>query len=340
MLSIFFVFVVGLGFVIGLAWGGTSRPWLPFVCLGVAFSIALIMGFVSYYSSDKVALAVSGARPIDDDPQFIRYRNAVEGLAIAAGVPTPRMYVIDDPAPNAFATGRNPQNSAIAATTGLLGMMNDLELQGVIAHEMSHVKNYDILLLSMTIVLVGTVIMMSDIFLRTFWFSDSDSGGEGGDAGWILLIIGIVLAILAPIIAQLIKLAIGRKREYLADANGALLTRYPPGLANALRKLGGDNRQLRRANKATAHLYICQPLKTAGGEKGSFLNRMFDTHPPIEDRIARLDAMAGNFYQQEAGGAGGPAMPDMPQMPDMPPTPPTPQMPPPPPTPPGAAGWK
>jgi heat shock protein HtpX len=174
-------------------------------------------------------------------------------------------------------------------------MMNDQELQGVIAHEMSHVKNYDILLLSMTIVLVGTVIMMSDIFLRTFWFSDNDS--DSGEAGLILMIIGIALAILAPIIAQLIKLAIGRKREYLADANGALLTRYPPGLANALRKIGGDDRQLRRANKATAHLYISQPLKTGSGEKGSCLNRMFDTHPPIEDRIARLDAMSGQFQE-------------------------------------------
>jgi len=295
MLGFFIVFVIGLGFVIGLAWGGTAHPQYAYIGLSIGFVISLIMGLVSYWSSDKVALSVSGAIPIDDDPRWIRYRNAVEGLAIAAGVPTPRIYVIDDPAPNAFATGRNPQNSAIAATTGLLDMMNDQELQGVIAHEMSHVKNYDILLLSMTIVLVGTVIMMSDIFLRTFWFSDNDS--DSGEAGLILMIIGIALAILAPIIAQLIKLAIGRKREYLADANGALLTRYPPGLANALRKIGGDDRQLRRANKATAHLYISQPLKTGSGEKGSCLNRMFDTHPPIEDRIARLDAMSGQFQE-------------------------------------------
>jgi len=295
MLAIFVVFVVAFGYVLGLVLGGTTNPQWAWIGLSIGFVIALIMGMVSYWSSDKVALSVSGAIPIDDDPRWIRYRNAVEGLAIAAGVPPPRMYVIDDPAPNAFATGRNPKNSAIAATTGLLDMMNDQELQGVVAHEMSHVKNYDILLLSMTIVLVGTIIMMSDIFLRTFWFSDSDS--DSGEAGIILLVIGIVLAILSPIIAQLIKLAIGRKREYLADANGALLTRYPPGLANALRKLQADNKQLRRANKATAHLYISQPLKTASGEKGSWLNRMFDTHPPIEDRIARLDAMAGQFEE-------------------------------------------
>lgn len=295
LLGIFVIFVIGLGFVIGLAWGGTAHPQYAFIGLAIGFTIAVIMGITSYWSSDKVALSVSGAVPIDDDPRWIRYRNAVEGLAIAAGVPTPRMYVIDDPAPNAFATGRNPEHSAIAATTGLLEMMNDQELQGVIAHEMSHVKNYDILVLSMTIILVGTVIMISDIFLRTFWFSDADS--DSGDAGIILLIIGIALAIIAPIVAQMIKLAIGRKREYLADANGALLTRYPPGLSNALRKLQADNKQLRRANKATAHLYISQPLKTGSKEKGSCLNRMFDTHPPIEDRIARLDAMAGQFQE-------------------------------------------
>ncbi|MHB8896687.1 MAG: M48 family metallopeptidase [Candidatus Geothermincolia bacterium] len=302
MLGFFVIFVIGLGFVIGLALGGTNHPQYAFIGLAIGFVIALIMGMVSYWSSDKVALAVSGAMPIDDDSRWIRYRNAVEGLAIAAGVPTPRIYVIDDPAPNAFATGRNPQNSAIAATTGLLEMMNDQELQGVIAHEMSHVKNYDILVLSMTIVLVGTVIMVSDIFLRTFWFADNDS--DSGEAGLILLVIGIALAIIAPIVAQLIKLSIGRRREYLADANGALLTRYPPGLANALRKLGADNKQLRRANKATAHLYISQPLKTGSGDKGSCLNRMFDTHPPIEERIARLDAMVGQF--QEIPGAQPP----------------------------------
>jgi heat shock protein HtpX len=337
MLFIFVVFVVGLGYVIGLAWGGTTRPQLAFVGLGIAGLIAVIMGLVSYYKSDKIALSVSGARPVGDDPQFIRYRNAVEGLAIAAGVPTPQAYVIDDPAPNAFATGRNPQNSSIAATTGLLEMMNDQELQGVIAHEMSHVKNYDILLLTMTIVLVGTVIMLSDIFLRTFWFGDNDS--DSGEVGMILLVIGIALAIIAPIVAQLIKLAIGRKREYLADANGALLTRYPPGLANALRKIGGDERQLRRANKATAHLYIAQPLKTKEG-KGSRLNRMFDTHPPIEDRIARLDAMAHEFNEIQPGDTqpGGTQAP-MPQATQPPQVAQASHVLPPPPTPPGAAGW-
>jgi len=301
MLFLFIVFVVGMGYVIGLAWGGTTHPVFGFVGLGVAGIVAIGMGFASYYKSDSVALSVSGARPIGDDPQFIRYRNTVEGIAIAAGVPTPRIYVIDDVAPNAFATGRNPQNSAIAATTGLLDMMNDQELEGVIAHEMSHVKNYDILFLSMTIVLVGIVVMLSDIFLRTFWFSDNDSDSDSGEAGLILIVIGIALAIIAPIIAQLIKLAIGRKREFLADANGALLTRYPLGLSSALEKIGGDDHRMRRANKAMAHLYIAQPLNLRSG-KGSRMNRMFDTHPPIEERVARLNRMAGNFQETSATG--------------------------------------
>ena len=308
MMLFFVVFVVGIGFVIGLAWGGTSNPQYAFIGLGIAVVIALTMSLVSYYRSDKVALRVSGAAPVEqymNDPNWralaIRYDNAVEGLAIAAGVPKPAVYVIYDEAPNAFATGRNPEHSAIAATTGLLTMMNDQELQGVIGHEMSHIKNYYILIQTMTIVLVGTVILISDIFLRTFWFGDNDS--DSGQFGAIMLVIAIVFAILAPIIAQLIKLAIGRKREYLADANGALLTRYPPGLANALGKIGGDNRQLRRANKATAHMYIAQPLKTEKGQKGGRLNGLFDTHPPIEDRIRRLNEMAGGFQEVQPGEA-------------------------------------
>ncbi len=308
MMLFFVAFVVALGYIIGLAWGGTSNPAYGFIGLAIGMTVALIMSLVSYYRSDKVALRVSGAVPVEqyvNDPNWralaIRYDNAVEGLAIAAGLPKPAVYVIYDDAPNAFATGRNPEHSAIAATTGLLTMMNDQELQGVIGHEMSHIKNYDILIQTMTIVLVGTVILMSDIFLRTFWFGDSDS--DSGGAGVIMLVIAIIFAILSPIIAQLIKLAIGRKREYLADANGALLTRYPPGLANALAKIGGDNRQLRRANKATAHLYIAQPLKTEKGQKGGRLNSLFDTHPPIEERIRRLNEMAGGFQEVQPGEA-------------------------------------
>jgi heat shock protein HtpX len=309
MMVFFFAFVVAIGYIIGLAWGGSSHPEYAFIGLGIAFTIAMVMNFISYYRSDTVALSISGAKPVDEymnDPNWrpiaMRFDNAVEGLAIAAGLPKPKPYIIYDEAPNAFATGRNPKHAAIAATTGLLNTMSDQELQGVIGHEMSHVKNYDILLQTMTIVLVGTVILLSDIFLRTFWFGGDDSG-DSGDFGLIMMVIAIVVAILAPIIAMLIQLAISRKREYLADANGALLTRYPPGLAGALRKISGDNHQLRRANKATAHMYIAQPLNKEKGARGGRMNSLFDTHPPIEDRIARLEKMAGDFHEIQPGEA-------------------------------------
>jgi len=291
MVFIFILFVLGVGYIIGRVWGG----W--YYGVAIAGVIAIVMVLVSYYRSDSVALTLSGAVPVQAG-EYIPYRSAVEGLAIAAGIPTPKIYVIDSPSMNAFATGRDPKHASVCATTGLLERMNKQELEGVVAHEVSHVKNYDILLMTITIVLVGTLILLSDIFLRTFWFGgDSDEGG--GEATLILMIIGIALAILAPIIGQLIKLAISRRREYMADANGALLTRYPPGLANALEELQKDEYQLRTANKATAHLFIVQPLKTEKGQKGSRFNRMFDTHPPIEDRIARLRQMAGDFVPVE-----------------------------------------
>lgn len=291
----FIVFVVGFGYIIGLAWGGPERPHVGLIGLAVAMVVALFMTFTSYYHSDRIALAVSGARPLREG-EYIRYRNAVEGLAIAAGIPTPKIYVIDSPAMNAFATGRNPEHSSVAATTGLLEKLNDIEIQGVIGHEISHIKNYDILIQTITVILVGTVILLSDIFLRSIWFSDDSDSGEGA---WIFLIIGIVMAILAPIIATILQLAISRKREYLADANSALLTRYPLGLASALEKLAADPAQLRTANKATAHLFIVQPLKKGRGQRGSFFNRLFDTHPPISDRIRRLHQMAGGFVPLE-----------------------------------------
>ena len=291
MVFIFILFVLGVGYIIGRVWGG----W--YYGVAIAGVIAIVMVLVSYYRSDSVALTLSGAVTVKEG-EYIPYRSAVEGLAIAAGIPTPKIYVIDSPSMNAFATGRDPKHASVCATTGLLERMNKQELEGVVAHEVSHVKNYDILLMTITIVLVGTLILLSDIFLRTFWFGgDSDEGG--GEATLILMIIGIVLAILAPIIGQLIKLSISRRREYMADANGALLTRYPPGLADALEELQKDEYQLRTANKATAHLFIVQPLKTEKGQKGSRFNRMFDTHPPIEDRIARLRQMAGDFVPVE-----------------------------------------
>ncbi len=291
MVFIFILFVLGVGYIIGRVWGG----W--YYGIAIAGVIAIVMALVSYYRSDSVALRLSGAVPVQDG-EYIPYRSAVEGLAIAAGIPTPKIYVIDSQSMNAFATGRDPKHASVCATTGLLERMDKQELEGVVAHEISHVKNYDILLMTITIVLVGTLILLSDIFLRTFWFGgDSDEGG--GEATLILMVIGIVLAILAPIIGQLIKLSISRRREYLADANGALLTRYPPGLADALEELQKDEYQLRTANKATAHLFIVQPLKTEKGQRGSRFNRMFDTHPPIEDRIARLKQMGGDFVPVE-----------------------------------------
>jgi heat shock protein HtpX len=293
MVFIFILFVLGVGYIIGRVWGG----W--YYGIAIAGVIAIVMALVSYYQSDSVALRLSGAVPVQEG-EYIPYRSAVEGLAIAAGIPTPKIYVIVSQSMNAFATGRDPKHASVCATTGLLERMNEQELEGVVAHEISHVKNYDILLMTITIVLVGTLILLSDIFLRTFWFGgDSDEGGDG-EATLILMVIGIVLAILAPIIGQLIKLAISRRREYLADANGALLTRYPPGLASALEELQKDEYQLKTANKATAHLFIVQPLKTEKGQRGSRFNRMFDTHPPIEDRIARLKQMAGDFVPVEA----------------------------------------
>jgi len=258
--------------------------------LVAAVIIALAMTVGSYYASDKIVLAMSKARPVTKE-EFPYLYNVVEGLTIAAGLPPPRCYVIDDTAPNAFATGRNPKNSVIVVTTGLLEKLNRVELEGVIAHEMSHIKNYDVLLQTLTVVMVGIVALLSDWMRRTFWWGGgrrrgSDRGkGSGGAA--IILALALVMAILSPLIAQLIRLAISRKREFLADASGAMLTRYPPGLASALRKISADKEPLEAANKATAHLYIVNPLKDISGP----INKLFSTHPPIEERIAALEKM-------------------------------------------------
>jgi heat shock protein HtpX len=258
--------------------------------LVAAVIIAIAMTIGSYYASDKIVLAMSKARPVTKE-EFPYLYNVVEGLTIAAGLPPPRCYVIDDTAPNAFATGRNPRNSVIVVTTGLLEKLNRVELEGVVAHEMSHIKNYDVLLQTLTVVMVGVVALLSDWMRRSFWWGGgrrrgSDRGkGSGGAA--IILALALIMAILSPLIAQLIRLAISRKREFLADASGAMLTRYPPGLASALRKISADREPLEAANKATAHLYIVNPLKDIRGP----VNRLFSTHPPIEERIAALEKM-------------------------------------------------
>ncbi|MFH1866260.1 MAG: M48 family metallopeptidase [Candidatus Eisenbacteria bacterium] len=283
VLVVFFVaFVIFLGWIFGrtTVWG----PYAPIL----AAVIAGVGAFVSYYKSDQIVLAVSKAH-LADKSQYPHLYNSVEGLAIAAGLPKPALYVIEDSAPNAFATGRNPEHAAIAVTTGLLQKLNRTELEGVIGHEMSHIADYDTLLMTVTVVLVGTVALVSDWMLRSFlWGGRRRSRGSGGgQAGMILMLVAVALAILSPLIAQLIRLAISRRREFLADANSARLTRYPAGLASALEKISADTEPLEVANKATAHLYIENPLKEHGGR----MNVLFSTHPPVEQRITALRAM-------------------------------------------------
>jgi heat shock protein HtpX len=285
----FFLILFFLGLIFALAWFFGQVTELGSYAVIPAFIIAIIMTIGSYYSSDKIVLAVSRARPVAKEEYPYLY-NVVEGLAMAAGLPKPRCYIINDTAPNAFATGRNPKNSVIVVTTGLLEKLNRAELEGVIAHEMSHIKNYDVLVQTLSVVMVGVVVLLSDWILRSFFWGGGrrrSSNKQGGNAGSILIVVALVFAVLSPLFAQLLKLAVSRKREYLADANGALLTRYPPGLASALKKLSADREPLEVANKATAHLYIVNPLKDIKGK----MNVMFSTHPPIEKRIEALENM-------------------------------------------------
>jgi heat shock protein HtpX len=287
----FLLIVFFLALIFALAWLFEQMMGWGTEGLVLAAIIAVAMTIGSYYASDKIVLTMSKARPVKKE-EYPHLYNVVEGLAIAAGVPRPRCYVIDDSAPNAFATGRNPQNSVIVVTMGLLDKLNRVELEGVVAHEMSHIKNYDVRLQTLTVVMVGVVALLSDWMRRSFWWgggrrrsSDRSKGGGGGAA--LIMALALVMAILSPLIAQLIRLAISRKREFLADASGAMLTRYPPGLASALRKISADKEPLEAANKATAHLYIVNPLLEHGGR----INKLFSTHPPIEERIAALEKM-------------------------------------------------
>lgn len=280
----FIAFIVLLGYIFG------RLTELGYSGVAIALVIALFLSFTSYYYSDQIVLSVSRARPAEKT-EFPYLYNTVEGLSIAAGLPVPKIYVIDDPAPNAFATGRDPEHSAIAVTTGLLATMDRLELEGVIAHEMSHIADYDIKLSTLAVVLVGSVFLLTG-WLRWSFFLGGFRRGRGREGlGPILTIIGLILIVLAPIAAQLLRLALSRNREYLADAQGAMLTRYPPGLASALRKLSADRHTLRTANEATAHLFIVNPLKAEGGLAQQF-SELFSTHPPIEERIRRLDEMS------------------------------------------------
>lgn len=284
-----FLILFFLGLVFLLAWVfGKLTNFGPYA-LVLAVIIAVAMTFGSYYASDKIVLAISRAKPVKKEDYPYLY-NVVEGLAIAAGLPKPRCYIIDDTAPNAFASGRNPKNSVIVVTKGLLEKLNRAELEGVIAHEMSHIKNYDVLVQTLAVVMVGVIALLSDWILRSFFWGGRRRRSRekgGGNAAAIFVLVGLLLAILSPLIAQLIRFAISRKREFLADANGAFLTRYPPGLASALRKLAADKEPLEVANKATAHLYIVNPLKDFRGKT----NKLFSTHPPIGERIAALEKM-------------------------------------------------
>ncbi len=257
--------------------------------VGFALIISGIMSIGSYYYSDKLVLAISGAKKIEkkDNPELF---NTVENLCIGAGLPKPNIYIIDDPSPNAFATGRNPNHAVVCVTTGLLQTLNKSELEGVTAHELSHVKNYDTRLMGIVSILVGFVAIISNIFFRSLWFGGGrDSDRESSNAQSIFLIVGIVFAVLSPIAATLIQLAVSRKREFLADASGALLTRYPQGLASALEKISKYPKPLKTASNATAHLFIINPFK--GKDTKQWFSSLFDTHPPVEERIKILRSM-------------------------------------------------
>ncbi len=271
----FFGVVMALGWAI--SWYFNSPGLLIFAVL-----FAVGTNIFAYWNSDKVVVAMAGAKPAHE-AQYAELHNIVENLAITAGLPKPKIYIIEDAAPNAFATGRDKDHAVVAVTTGLLGMMERNELEGVLAHELSHIGNRDMLVSTIAVVLVGFVTLASDFFLRSTFLG---SGDRDNNRNPVLMIIAVALIVLAPIVATLMQLAISRKREFLADASGALLTRYPEGLANALRKIGAYSAPMRRANNATAHLYISNPFGAKGRMSG--LARLFMTHPPVEARIKAL----------------------------------------------------
>jgi len=284
LMFLFVVFVAGVVELIALALGG------GYIAGIIALILAGLFVTISYYSASSLVLSISRAKEVKHDENPDLY-HIVENLCIGSGLPMPKIYIIEDTAPNAFATGRDPQHATVVVTSGLLQKLDKLELEGVIAHELSHIGNYDVRLMTLVVVLVGLVALLADFMLLFTWFGagrrPSNRGHGEGMAGAIILVAAVAAAILAPLAAQLIKLAISRSREYLADASAALLTRYPEGLARALEKIAADTEPLEVANKATAHLYIVNPLK---GHK-SWANNLFSTHPPIEERVRRLRAM-------------------------------------------------
>lgn len=274
LMAMFFVLIVLIGWAV--SWYFNS-PMLLYVAVG----ISIVMNIGSFWFSDKLVLSMTHARPASREEFFDLY-TVTENLSVAAGLPMPKLYVVDDPAPNAFATGRDEKHAVVAATTGLLSILNRQELEGVIAHELSHIQNKDMLVMTIAVVLSGFIAIVADMFLRASMFGGDRDNGK---AGALFMVLALVAAVLAPIAATLIQLAISRKREFLADASGALLTRYPEGLASALQKISSYGRPMQSANHATAHLFIGNPF---GAKSGDFINKMFATHPPVEERVKAL----------------------------------------------------
>jgi heat shock protein HtpX len=278
--------VVAVGLAVDLVVGAGSVVLVAAVVLAVAGAAG------AYWRSDAIALAVSHARPADP-VAHARLHNLVDGLCIAGGLPKPRVYVIEDPAPNAFATGRDPKHAAVAVTTGLLDRLTRVELEGVLAHELSHIKNYDILVSTLAVTLVGVVTLVADLSMRFLWWGGprhrDDRGSGGGGPQALLAVFGFVLLLLAPLVGRVMQAAVSRRRETLADVSGVALTRYPPGLISALEKLQADTTVVHSASRATAHLWIESPVARLEGEgRQVWFNRLFDTHPPLEERIAAL----------------------------------------------------
>jgi len=277
IMTIFIVFVIFLGWLYG------EFTQTGYIGLGIAIILSFVMTLSSYFAGDKIALSTSGANEIEKEDNPYVYR-MVENLCLTSGLPIPRVHIIPDSNINAFATGRNPEHASIAITQGAIDKLENEELEGVLAHELSHIKNFDIRLMMVVIVLVGIIALMADWFIRGFFYGKRSKG-----KGNILIIVGIILAVLSPLIAQLMQLTISRKREFLADADGSLLTRYPAGLANALEKISLENKlPLKKVNNATAHLYIANPF----GQTKKFMAKLFSTHPPIEERVRKLRQMA------------------------------------------------
>jgi len=283
--------IAGFVLLLGLV-GVAINQLIGYGAVGVviAFAIAAALAVGSYWKSDAIALAVSRARPADPQ-QYRRLYNLVEGLCIASGLPQPKIYIIEDPAPNAFATGRNPQHAAVAVTSGLLEKLNRVELEGVLAHELSHIKNYDVLVSTLAVTMVGAMAMLADITIRMMWWNGGRTRRDGDqqDRNNPLAFVGFAILLIAPVVAKLLQFAVSRRRESLADVSAVHMTRYPPGLISALEKLRDDSTVTHSASRATAHLWIEAPVPRQVEEgKLSWLNRLFDTHPPLEERIAAL----------------------------------------------------